>query len=131
MRDGTKFSRQREMICNQVKNHPTHPTADEVYAALKPDCPKLSLGTVYRNLNLLSETGMLMKITGGGKDRFDGRTDAHGHFFCTRCGRVFDVDDERISGLGERAAERYGHSIGEVEVNLRGICKDCLSISEN
>lgn len=122
----TNFSRQRELIYEQVKKHPVHPTADEVYSALKKDCPSLSLGTVYRNLNLLSKSGMLTKIhIGGDKERFDGRTDAHCHFFCEICGRVFDVDDESVSGIEERVLKRYGHSVCEMEINLRGTCRDC------
>lgn len=120
------FSRQRELIYEQVKNHPVHPTADEVYSALKKDCPNLSLGTVYRNLNLLSKSGMLTKIhIGGDKDRFDGRTDAHCHFFCEVCGRVFDVDDESVSGIEERVLKKDGHTVSEIEINLRGTCRDC------
>ena len=129
---GKKFSRQREMIYKQVINHPTHPTADEVYSALKKTNPNLSLGTVYRNLNLLSEMGMLKMLrAGSGKERFDGRTDAHCHFFCTRCGRVFDIEDEKLRGLEERVEERCGHIIGEIEVSLRGVCADCLSSENN
>lgn len=120
------FSRQRELIYEQVKNHPVHPTADEVYSALKKDCPNLSLGTVYRNLNLLSKSGMLMKIhMGGDKDRFDGRTDAHCHFFCEICGRVFDVDDESIHGIKQRVFLNDGHTVTEMGINLRGTCCDC------
>ena len=88
-----KFSKQREMILNQVKMFPVHPTADQVYTALKADNPNLSLGTVYRNLNLLSEMGELLKIRiADGSDRFEGRTDSHYHMVCDKCSRVFDVE---------------------------------------
>lgn len=123
---GKNFSRQREMIYEQVKNHPVHPTADEVYTALKKDSPNLSLGTVYRNLNLLADMGMLIKIhIGGGKDRFDGRTDAHCHFFCDRCGRVFDVEDESVCGIEQRVFANDRHTVTGIEINLRGICSKC------
>ena len=123
---GRKFSRQRQMIYEQVKNHPVHPTADEVYTALKKDCPNLSLGTVYRNLNLLSDMGMLMKIhVGGDKDRFDGQTAPHCHFFCEKCGRVFDVESEDIRGIEKRVLERDGHTVTGIEINLRGVCRNC------
>lgn len=122
------FSRQRELIYEQVKNHPVHPTADEVYSALKKDCPNLSLGTVYRNLNLLSKSGMLLKIhIGGGKDRFDGRTDAHCHFLCEVCGRVFDVDDENIHGVKQRVLEKDGHRVETIAVSLKGVCRECCN----
>lgn len=122
---GKKFSRQRQMIYEQVKNHPVHPTADEVYTALRKDCPNLSLGTVYRNLNLLSEMGMLTKLHIGDKDRFDGQTEAHCHFFCVKCGRVFDVKDEGVRDIEKRVLAGDGHSVTGVEINLRGVCRNC------
>ncbi len=122
---GKKFSRQREMIYEQVKNYPTHPTADEVYNALKKDFPNLSLGTVYRNLNLLSEMGLLTKLHLGEKDRFDGNTEPHCHFFCNKCGRVFDVNDNSIDGIEKRVLTSSGHFVTQVCVNLHGICREC------
>lgn len=122
---GKKFSRQREMIYEQVKNHPTHPTADEIYNALKKNCPNLSLGTVYRNLNLLSEMGLLTKVHLGEKDRFDGNTEPHCHFFCEKCGKVFDVEDSSINGIEKRVLATSGHFITQVRVNLHGICREC------
>ena len=123
-----KYSRQREMIFNQVKNSPVHPTADEVYTALKKDYPGLSLGTVYRNLNLLSELGQLKKIhIDSAKDRFDARTDPHCHLLCTRCRRVFDIEGDSASDIEERISERYGHIVEEVSLNFKGICRDCAN----
>ena len=105
-----KFSKQREMILNQVMNFPVHPTADQVYTALKADNPNLSLGTVYRNLNLLSEMGMLMKIRiADGSDRFDGRTDKHYHMVCDKCSRVFDVELDELDTLKAIISDKYGH----------------------
>ncbi|MCI5579607.1 MAG: transcriptional repressor [Oscillospiraceae bacterium] len=121
-----KFSRQREMICDYVKKYPVHPTADEVYTALKKDCPNLSLGTVYRNLNLLSEKGQLLKIhVGSGKDRFDSRTDIHAHFICEKCGQVFDVEDESLNGIENRVYCKDRHIVKNVGVVLQGVCRQC------
>lgn len=126
---GKKFSLQRKMIYEQVRDYPIHPTADEVYTALKAKCPNLSLGTVYRNLNLLAEMGMVLKIhTGSDKERFDGRTDPHCHFFCEKCRRVFDVEDESIHDIKTRVLHRDGHIVSEADVNLRGICRECSNI---
>ena len=116
------------MIFNQVKNFPTHPTADEVYTALKKDDPGLSLGTVYRNLNLLSELGQLRKIhIDNAKDRFDARTDTHCHLLCTKCHRVFDIEDHSADGIEERILKVYGHIVEEVSFNFKGVCKDCVN----
>lgn len=123
-----KYSHQRELIYEQVKQHPVHPTADMVYSALKAEHPNLSLGTVYRNLNLLSELGMLMKIRiADGSDRFDGRTDAHYHMVCEKCGRVFDIELDGLEGEVRAAAARDGHTLTRVTLTLAGICGGCAA----
>lgn len=122
------FSRQREIIYDQVMNYPTHPTVEEVYNALKPDNPNLSLGTVYRNLNQLSEAGMLMKIPiADGSDRFDGRTDCHYHMICEKCGRVFDIELDCLDEIPQTVMRENGHRITRVTLNLKGVCAGCLS----
>ncbi len=122
-----KFSRQREMIYNQVKNFPIHPTADQVYTALKAENPALSLGTVYRNLNQLSEMGMLLKIPiADGSDRFDGRTDRHCHIVCDKCLRVFDIELNAEEVVRD-AVKAHGHTLTAVSFTLRGVCAECSS----
>ena len=114
------FSRQREIIYEQVRNFPVHPTAEEVYRALKNDNPNLSLGTVYRNLNQLSEAGMLLKIPiADGSDRFDGRTDRHYHMICEKCGRVFDVELDCLDAIPQTVLQSTGHHITRVTLNAR------------
>ena len=85
-----KYSRQRESIKHFLMTTKKHPTADEVYMHVKRDFPNISLGTVYRNLNLLTDIGEAVKIsTPDGGDRFDGRTEPHNHFLfygeCSDC----------------------------------------------
>ena len=76
-----KYSRQREAIKDYLSSVTTHPTADTVYLNVKQEFPNISLGTVYRNLNLLAEIDDAIKIsTPNGGDRFDGRTMPHYHF---------------------------------------------------
>ncbi len=126
------FSRQREIIYNQVMKYPTHPTAEEVYRSLKNDNPNLSLGTVYRNLNQLSEAGMLLKIPiADGSDRFDGRTDNHYHMICEKCLRVFDVELNCLDSIPQTVIEAEGHRITRVTLNLKGVCRECLSSENN
>ena len=92
-----KYSRQRESIKNYLLHTEEHPTADTVYMHVREEFPNISLGTVYRNLNLLAETGDALKIpTPSGGDRFDGKTTPHYHFICTCCGKVMDLDMERL-----------------------------------
>ena len=78
-----KYSRQRESIKASLMSRKDHPTADAVYASIREEFPNISLGTVYRNLNLLVELGEVQKLTfGDGKDHFDADTSLHYHFVC-------------------------------------------------
>ena len=88
-----KYSRQREAIIENLRNRYDHPTAEQLYSDLKIEYPKISLGTVYRNLSLLESMGELLKIsTNSDSDRFDGNVNNHYHFACNKCGGVTDVD---------------------------------------
>ena len=88
-----KRSRQREAIRQCLTGRYDHPTAETVYMSIKDEFPNISLGTVYRNLSLLSDLGEIQKITvSGGPDRFDGNPAPHYHFSCRECGCVMDLD---------------------------------------
>lgn len=122
-----KFSRQREIILQFVRDSHSHPTADEVYTALKKNNPELSLGTVYRNLNRLSGLGIIKKIpVADGGDRFDGRTDSHYHLICDRCGAVYDIDYV-LPDVESAVLSGSGHKVTFVTLSMRGICRDCLA----
>ena len=121
-----KYSRQRELVLAEVKSSREHPTADMVYAALKADNPSLSLGTVYRNLNLLAQMGQIHKIgMPGGSDRFDGRTDEHYHMLCQKCGRVYDVQLDTLSELDGQIQSQKGFLVHSHDLIVRGVCRAC------
>ena len=87
-----KYSRQREAIKEFMMSRKDHPTADSVYMHIRDEYPNISLGTVYRNLQLLTELGELQKIrVGDGLDHFDADTSLHYHFYCNSCGAVIDI----------------------------------------
>ena len=87
-----KFSRQRAAILENVKGRKDHPTADMVYMSVREEYPKISLGTVYRNLSLLSEMHEILRLHfGDGTEHYDGDTSDHDHFICTRCGKIIDL----------------------------------------
>ena len=87
-----RYSRQREMILNEMKDRYDHPTADTLYADLREKEPNLSLATVYRNLNQLADLGTIRRMhTTDGKTRFDGTLAPHEHMHCVQCGRVWIV----------------------------------------
>ncbi len=122
-----KYSKQREAIKSFLACRLDHPTADTIYSALREEYPNLSLGTVYRNLSLLSDLGEITKITTGeGPDRFDGNTSRHHHFICTCCHQVNDLDMENIDFIMETASKNFDGHIDSYFVNFYGICKNCL-----
>lgn len=124
-----KFSRQREVIRSFMMGRTDHPTADMVYMNVRQEIPNISLGTVYRNLMLLAETGELAKVdVGDGVVRFDPVTDEHSHFLCSACGRVLDVMLEEEELLAKAAAKALPGSrvIGQT-VTFRGLCPKCAS----
>ena len=120
------YSKQRELVLQTVLENPIHPTADGVYQQVRQQNPRISLGTVYRNLNFLSEMGMLRKISMPvGSDRFDGRLDEHYHMACTCCGRVFDVECGALEELDHQLLETQGFQVQKRHLLLTGLCKDC------
>ncbi|MDR0570839.1 MAG: transcriptional repressor [Clostridiales Family XIII bacterium] len=122
-----KYSRQRELILKTVAESREHPSADEVYQAVREADPKLSLGTVYRNLGLLAESGAIVKIpVTGGADRFDGDTSRHLHMKCARCGGLTDIVTDALAGIDEAVARETGEHILSHDLIFEGICKDCL-----
>ncbi|MCI2106971.1 MAG: transcriptional repressor [Intestinimonas sp.] len=120
-----RYSRQREMIFQALCNTTEHPTAEMVYNWLKPKNPSLSLGTVYRNLNLLADSGMIMRLAFP-IERYDANTKPHPHFQCLRCGRVYDLDGLSYDPHLDEAASQYsGHQISRHEIVFYGICIHC------
>lgn len=122
-----KYSRQRESIKASLMNRHDHPTADTLYMSIREEFPNISLGTVYRNLNLLVELGEVRKLScGEGADRFDADTTPHYHFICRRCGEVHDLPMETLNTMNQ-AAQEYCN--GEVDSHITyfyGTCNDCL-----
>lgn len=128
-----KYSRQRESIIQYLSATHSHPTADMVYMHVKEEFPNISLGTVYRNLNLLADIGEIIKIpTPDGGDRFDGRTDSHYHVICRDCGNVFDLelDDSFDQFIDKTAGEKFDGVIESHNILFYGKCADCCSNSE-
>ena len=123
------FSSKRNAIYNAVCGTDTHPSARWVYDKLKPEIPDLSLGTVYRNLNLLTDIGEAIKIsTPDGGDRFDGRIEPHNHFLCEECGRLLDLelDMKSIEEVNRLTGENFDGIITSSSTLFYGECSDCI-----
>ena len=126
----TRYSRQRELIYQSVCASREHPTAEMVYAMLKPEHPGLSLGTVYRNLHLLADEGKLIRMPFP-VERYDAVTEPHSHFRCKSCGEVFDFDRFDLSAPQSRAldaaaeAAQPGFLVERHQLTFTGLCPDC------
>lgn len=124
---GIKYSKQREAILTYLRSTKEHPTAETVYTELRATYPKLSLGTVYRNLNLLVESGEILRLNcGDGTDHFDAIVEPHYHIICKECGKVLDLDMPSIEFINAKAAENFAGEIQGHRVYFYGLCKKCM-----
>lgn len=128
----TKFrtvnkSKQRDAIINYLMPRTDHPTAESIYNAVKMDFPNVSLGTVYRNLTLLSELGIIQKIScGDSSEHFDGNPSPHNHFICKECGNVYDLEMENIDFINVLAAKDFDGEIQGHNTFFYGKCSKCI-----
>ncbi|WP_251447147.1 Fur family transcriptional regulator [Vermiculatibacterium agrestimuris] len=127
---GKRYSRQRELIYQAVCGSKEHPTAEMVYQWLKHANPNLSLGTVYRNLNLLAEEGVLIRMPFP-VERYDAEVRPHSHFRCKRCGRVFDLEVPYDAQIDVQAAQVKGFQIESHDLTFTGFCPDCQGVTDN
>ena len=123
----TKHFRKRDAILTYLKSTHTHPSAEMVYADLKQQIPDLSLGTVYRNLNLFKEQGLAVTVgTVKGVERFDGNINPHVHFFCMDCGAVIDMPRMDVpQQLVSTAAGQIGGTVEQCQMTFTGLCRNC------
>ncbi len=121
-----KKSKQRETILKVLRGTKSHPTADWVYDEVRKVIPNLSLGTVYRNLKLLSERGDIVEVDMSGTlSRYDACTDAHCHFRCEQCGRLFDIDEPLDGKLDKKVAQKTGFKVTRHRLEFHGLCTEC------
>ncbi|MDY3919925.1 MAG: transcriptional repressor [Candidatus Limivivens sp.] len=127
-----KYSKQRESIKQFLQSRTDHPTADTIYLNIRETFPNISLGTVYRNLSLLTELGEVVKITtDGGADHFDGITTPHHHFICTRCHSVSDLRYmENIDYILDAAQKAAPGEVQSYVAHFYGICEECQKKNE-
>lgn len=118
-----RFSQQRERIYEAVCASKEHPTAQMIYDTLRPEMPRLSLGTVYRNLHQMAQEGRLRELDGV-VARFDAILKPHTHVRCACCGRVVDISVPYDAAL-DRAAAGDGWSIIDHSLTFTGICPAC------
>jgi len=115
----------RASILDYLRRAASHPSAEEVHEAVKRTHPKVSFGTVYRNLNILVDQGEAKRLESSReRDRFDARRPFHAHFRCDSCGRLYDLplDTEKIV---DELIGTTGHKVSDHQIDFSGICSSC------
>ncbi len=122
-----RMTRQRRLILEELRKLETHPTADELYVMLRKKMPRISLGTVYRNLEILSEEGVINKLdSAGNRMRFDASLHQHTHIRCICCGRIDDLPaDVSIPDLDAAVCRKTGYKAVSYRLEYLGLCPAC------
>lgn len=132
MEQKLKKSRQRDAIIAFLMTRKDHPTADIIYENVRKEIPNISLGTVYRNLALLTERGEILKLSfDSASDRYDATTTPHYHFRCRTCGSVCDLEiEEDFNEILDRAGQNFNGRIEGQTIFFFGTCPNCLNLTE-
>jgi Fur family ferric uptake transcriptional regulator len=119
---------QRKVILEELRKVDTHPSADEVYEMVRKRLPRISLGTVYRNLEILSESGEIQKLElGCNLKRFDGIAENHYHIRCIHCDRLVDAPADFDVAINHDIKNAIEYKIIGHKLEFIGICPDCLT----
>ena len=127
----SKHFRKRDAILHCVRSTDAHPSADWVFEHVKEQIPDISLATVYRNLSLFKEQGLITSLgTVNGVERFDGNTEPHVHFICTQCGNVQDLPEISVpEELNSAVAQSSGGRVDNCQLSFTGICGECRKLN--
>lgn len=121
-----RITKQRKLILEILRSTKSHPTADWIYEQVKKEIPNISLGTVYRNLNLLSEMDEISVLDfGSSYSRFDGNPENHYHFTCTKCENVFDLDIPIDNNINIKITNQTPFHVKHHRTEFYGLCPDC------
>jgi Fe2+ or Zn2+ uptake regulation protein len=121
-----RMTRQRRMILEELRRVDTHPSADEIYEIVRKRLPRISLGTVYRNLEILSELGEIQKLeTGATLKRFDGNPDRHYHIHCIGCDQVVNAPVQPLISTGDELQSATDYTILGHRFEFIGVCPVC------
>ena len=131
MEASTKHFRKRDAILTCLRSTDTHPGADWVYEQVKRQVPDISLATVYRNLALFKNQGIIQSVaTVNGVERFDGNPLPHVHFICTGCARILDLPHMEVpAALSAEASRQSGCQVNTCQLTFTGLCPDCQGIN--
>lgn len=121
----SRLTTQRIKIMEFLRSTKEHPSAEMVYNAVSKDLPSITLATVYRNLNKLSEQGEIIRLDIGGEYRFDGHMHSHIHAVCEKCGSILDFDEEEVHMCALKNVPRSKFTAKSVRIVCYGTCNKC------
>ena len=122
-----KYSKQREALLRILRGVTTHPTADRLYEEIRKEFPKISLATVYRNLNQLVENGEIIRLECNGEaEHYDGNPKKHYHFICRKCSAIIDVSISDASKINNLVIEKDMLKVEDHELFFYGLCQNCM-----
>jgi Fur family peroxide stress response transcriptional regulator len=123
---GVPFTGQRRAILEAVLNSDLHPSAHQVFEAVRAVSRGVSKATVHRNLEMMASMGVISKTCHpGAVARYEARTDLHHHLICLRCNSVVDIDDENLNALQVPDTSAFEFEVTDFRVQIRGYCKEC------
>jgi len=123
---GVRITPQRHAILTYLVESMGHPTADDIYRALEPNFPSMSVATVYNNLKMFIESGMVRELTyGDNSSRFDANVSDHHHIICQSCGKIEDFSYPSLEDVGVQAEKSTGFEVKGLRMELYGLCKSC------
>jgi Fur family ferric uptake transcriptional regulator len=121
-----RLTTQRQIILEELGKVTSHPTANEVYDMVRQRLPRIGLGTVYRNLELMADIGIILKLeVGGTQKRFDATVEPHYHIRCSSCGKVNDAHMAIQEQINEMAEKASNYKILGHHIEFSGICENC------
>lgn len=124
--NGVRITPQRHAILSYLMDTMGHPTADEIYRALEPRFPNMSVATVYNNLKMFIEAGLVRELTyGDSSSRFDADVSNHYHIICEKCGKIEDFTYPSLDEVERKGEEVTGFEVHGHRLELHGVCKDC------
>jgi Fe2+ or Zn2+ uptake regulation protein len=125
-KDIRRMTRQRRVIFEELQKMKTHPTADELYQRVREKISNISLGTVYRNLEVLTQCGMITRIECSGTYmRFDSNIEEHYHVRCINCNRVVDAPVKMFTEIDKELEQASDYKILGHKLEFMGICPEC------
>lgn len=126
-----RMTKQKQMVLSVVQAHYDHPTADELFVEVRSHDQHISRATVYRNLEQLCESGLLLQVKVPGAARFDARCDFHYHTFCTHCGAIADAPVEYQHQFDSLVAAATGYHVERHRCVFEGLCGNCQTAQTN